>query len=257
MDVIALHQAGFDRRGGAARHRADRGTTGELWRLSPAPVLCFDGDAAGARAAARAAELALPMLAPERTLRLPRCRRARIRTAWCATPGRAGVSGDAGWRAPAGRVSVRPAARRPGRSDAGAARGVPDRLEGRRRSSIPDKALAGEYRSVPCWTGSSRAGRRADPAARRSANQSAGQAAASAVPPRTDHPTGPASRPPPTRRRSPLNATRILTAILLRHPGCCVTWSTLMRASTSIRPGTGARCHRSGQYTPKSLTLRP
>ena len=25
MDVIALHQAGFRRRGGAARHRADRG----------------------------------------------------------------------------------------------------------------------------------------------------------------------------------------------------------------------------------------
>ena len=42
----------------------------ELWRLSPSPVLCFDGDAAGARAAARAADLALPMLAPDRTLRL-------------------------------------------------------------------------------------------------------------------------------------------------------------------------------------------
>jgi len=43
--------------------------TAELWRLSPAPVLCFDGDAAGRRAARRAAELALPMLAPDRTLK--------------------------------------------------------------------------------------------------------------------------------------------------------------------------------------------
>jgi DNA primase len=70
MDVIALHQAGF---AGAV---APLGTAltaeqlEELWRISPEPVLCFDGDAAGARAAARAAELALPLISTERTLRL-------------------------------------------------------------------------------------------------------------------------------------------------------------------------------------------
>jgi DNA primase len=70
MDVIALHQAGL---GGAV---APLGTAltedqlGELWRLSPCPVLCFDGDAAGARAATRAAELALPALTAERSLKL-------------------------------------------------------------------------------------------------------------------------------------------------------------------------------------------
>jgi DNA primase len=70
MDVIALHQAGF---GGAV---APLGTAltpeqmEELWRLSPEPVLCFDGDGAGARAAARAAEAALPLLTTERSLRL-------------------------------------------------------------------------------------------------------------------------------------------------------------------------------------------
>lgn len=69
MDVIALHQAGFT---GAV---APLGTAltaeqlEELWRLSPEPVLCFDGDAAGARAAARAAEVALPLISTERTLR--------------------------------------------------------------------------------------------------------------------------------------------------------------------------------------------
>ncbi len=69
MDVIALHQAGF---GGAV---APLGTAlteeqmAELWRMAPEPVLCFDGDAAGLRAAARAAEAALPALTPERLLR--------------------------------------------------------------------------------------------------------------------------------------------------------------------------------------------
>ena len=68
MDVIALHQAGF---GGAVAPLGTALTASqleELWRVSDAPTLCFDGDAAGARAAARAAELALPLIAPDRTL---------------------------------------------------------------------------------------------------------------------------------------------------------------------------------------------
>jgi DNA primase len=70
MDVIALHQAGF---GGAV---APLGTAltadhlAELWRIAPAPVLCFDGDAAGARAALRTAEVALSAIGPGRTLGL-------------------------------------------------------------------------------------------------------------------------------------------------------------------------------------------
>lgn len=69
MDVIALHQAGF---AGAV---APLGTAltpeqlEELWRINPEPVLCFDGDAAGARAAARAAEVALALISTARTLR--------------------------------------------------------------------------------------------------------------------------------------------------------------------------------------------
>lgn len=69
MDVIALDQAGI------AEVVAPNGTAlteaqlERLWRLDPAPILCFDGDNAGQKASVRAALRALPHLAPERTLR--------------------------------------------------------------------------------------------------------------------------------------------------------------------------------------------
>ena len=69
MDVIALHRVGF------ATAVAPLGTAltetqiEELWRLAPEPVLCFDGDAAGLRAAGRALERALPLLKPGHSLK--------------------------------------------------------------------------------------------------------------------------------------------------------------------------------------------
>lgn len=69
MDVIALNRAGF------ATAVAPLGTAlgefqlQELWRLSLEPILCFDGDAAGQRAAARALRRALPLLRPGYSLR--------------------------------------------------------------------------------------------------------------------------------------------------------------------------------------------
>jgi DNA primase len=69
MDVISLAQAGF---GGAV---APLGTAltedhlSEIWRLSPEPVVCFDADNAGRRAAMRTVDLALSALASDRGLR--------------------------------------------------------------------------------------------------------------------------------------------------------------------------------------------
>ncbi len=69
MDVIALHQAGI------AEAVAPLGTAlteqqlEAMWRLAEDPVLCFDGDEAGVRAAARAVERALPRLSAKRSLR--------------------------------------------------------------------------------------------------------------------------------------------------------------------------------------------
>jgi DNA primase len=69
MDVIALDRAGI------AEVVAPNGTAltesqlERLWRLDPSPILCFDGDSAGRKAAIRAATRALPLLRPDRTLR--------------------------------------------------------------------------------------------------------------------------------------------------------------------------------------------
>jgi DNA primase len=68
MDVIGLAQAGI------AEAVAPLGTAMTetqlmlAWRLVDVPVLCFDGDAAGQRAATRAALRALPLLKPGKSL---------------------------------------------------------------------------------------------------------------------------------------------------------------------------------------------
>ncbi len=69
MDVIAMHKAGFE------NTVAPLGTalTPEqillLWRMAEEPILCFDGDSAGQKAANRAVETALPLLKPGYSLK--------------------------------------------------------------------------------------------------------------------------------------------------------------------------------------------
>jgi DNA primase len=197
MDVIGLHQAGFT---GAVAPLGTALTEDQLallWRLSPAPVLCFDGDAAGGRAAARAAELVLPLLAVDRTLKV------------AVLP--AGEDPDSLVRrqGPAGFQAVLDAARP--LADAlfdllgeGTPRGTPEqraafraRLEAA-AARIQDRGLAGEYRRTLIDRFF------ADQRRSRTPNGQAKQ------------------RPAVLQRRAPPDPVaerlRILTAILLRHP---------------------------------------
>lgn len=68
-DVIALHQAGFANAVSPLGTALTEAQILELWRVVEEPVLCFDGDEAGRLAAARAAERALPLLMPGKSLR--------------------------------------------------------------------------------------------------------------------------------------------------------------------------------------------
>ncbi len=69
VDVIAMVTAGF------AATVAPLGTAlteeqlGLLWKLADEPILCFDGDSAGRRAAYRAVDLAMPRLKPGKSVR--------------------------------------------------------------------------------------------------------------------------------------------------------------------------------------------
>lgn len=69
MDVIALAQAGFTNAVAPLGTALTEDQLGLLWRMSPEPVLCFDGDSAGIKAAHRAIDLALPVLKPGYSLR--------------------------------------------------------------------------------------------------------------------------------------------------------------------------------------------
>jgi len=69
MDVIALDRAGIAEVVAPNGTALTEGQLERLWRLDPSPILCFDGDNAGKKAAIRAATRALPLLRPDRTLR--------------------------------------------------------------------------------------------------------------------------------------------------------------------------------------------
>jgi DNA primase len=68
MDVIALSEAGFPETVAPLGTALTEDQVKGLWRLAAEPILCFDGDAAGRRAAFRAVETVLPHLVAGRSV---------------------------------------------------------------------------------------------------------------------------------------------------------------------------------------------
>jgi len=69
MDVIGLDRAGISEVVAPNGTAVTEAQLERMWRLDPSPILCFDGDGAGQKAAIRAALRALPHIGAERTLR--------------------------------------------------------------------------------------------------------------------------------------------------------------------------------------------
>lgn len=68
MDVIALAQAGINEAVAPLGTALTEDQLRLLWKMADEPILCFDGDEAGLRAASRSIDVALPQLAPGKTI---------------------------------------------------------------------------------------------------------------------------------------------------------------------------------------------
>ncbi len=210
MDVIALSQAGF---GGAV---APLGTAlteehlEEIWKLSPEPVICFDGDAAGQRAALKTAELALTQLTPDKSLKILRLPAKDDPDSLIKRGGKAAFEAELAKAQPLSAVLF-------GMLKAGQDLTTPEgRARFRQRlsdaaNSIPDKMLAGEYRTVLMDSFFAGRGRPAQP---RAGLQPRGKGRFPPEPP-------PVALPPrtaPDAMAAQARRARLMLAILLAFP---------------------------------------
>jgi DNA primase len=69
VDVISMSVAGFPQTVAPLGTALTADQCDLLWKMSEEPILCFDGDKAGRKAAYRALDTALPLIGPGKTLR--------------------------------------------------------------------------------------------------------------------------------------------------------------------------------------------
>ena len=171
VDVIAMVSAGFPATVAPLGTALTEDQLSLIWKMADEPVLCFDGDNAGLRAAYRAVDLALPRLAPGKSLKfalLPQGPGPRRSAALGRARG--GRRSDRGG-APACRHVVGARDRRARLRHAGAARGAGSARQrrhlGHRRRGGAQILPAGFFRPARAIF---RAGASARPRARRAAN---------------------------------------------------------------------------------------
>ncbi len=147
MDVIALSQAGFTGAVAPLGTALTEEQLAEVWRLTPEPVICFDADAAGRRAALKTVDLALAALAPDRSLKFLRLPEKDDPDSIIRREGAAAFKTRLAGAQSLSAVLFDMLAE-------GSLRETPEaRASFRRRledaaARIPDKALAGEYRAM-------------------------------------------------------------------------------------------------------------
>ncbi|MDH5410110.1 MAG: DNA primase [Alphaproteobacteria bacterium] len=213
MDVIALDRAGFH---GAVAPLGTALTEDQieaLWKQANEPILCFDGDEAGGRAAARAADRALPLLRPGKSLRFAMLPSGQDPDDLIASGGPAAMRqvldgarplSDLLWRL---ELDLRPADTPERKAD------LQHRLEARARQ-IEDETVQGHYRSAfreRLWAHFQ--------TARRQAAKPRGR-----VPPRTQSGGLALSNKEILRRRS----QQVVLATLLGHPELADEFSDLL-----------------------------
>jgi DNA primase len=69
VDVIAMHMVGFGNTVAPLGTALTEEQMQLMWRMADEPILCFDGDKAGRKAAYRAIDVALPLLPPGKSVR--------------------------------------------------------------------------------------------------------------------------------------------------------------------------------------------
>jgi DNA primase len=69
VDVIAMVTAGYEATVAPLGTALTADQLGLMWKMNDEPILCFDGDGAGRRAAYRAIDIALPLIKPGKSLK--------------------------------------------------------------------------------------------------------------------------------------------------------------------------------------------